>query len=286
MRMTRRSLVLLTFASLSAGALATPALAQSWKTLDVSRQLRDTTEHSIRVRYPVGRISLRATSDPVIYAMHLRYDEEYMSPLHKYDAEAHRATLGFDGDDMRWKNRKDLGESSLDLELSSVVPLDLDLRLGAAEARLNIGGLAVSRMRVETGAADARINFSEPNKTEMRRLDIQLGAAGFVIRNLGNARVSEIWVDGGVGKVDLDFGGKVENDVTVDARVALGKFLLRLPRDVGVRVEIQRVIAGFEHRGLYKRGNAYYSDNWDDAKVRMRVRAETVMGAIEIDRTY
>jgi len=278
MQMLRPSVLLL--------ALAAPAQAQSWKTLDVSRQLRDTTEHSIRVRYPVGRITLRSTSDPVIYSMHLRYDEERMYPLHTYDADIHRATLGFEGDDSRWKNRKTLGESAMDLELSNAVPLDLDLQMGAAEARLNVGGLAVSRMRVETGAADATLNFSEPNKIEMRRLDIQLGAAGFAIRNLGNARVANVRVDGGVGKVDLDFGGRLENDVTVDAQVALGKFYLRLPRDVGIRVEIQRVVAGFQHPGLHKRGDAYYSDNWDEAKYRMRVRAETVFGAIEIDRGY
>jgi hypothetical protein len=278
MGLMRRSLILL--------SLATPACAQSWKTLDVSRQLRDTTEHTIRVRYPVGRITLRASQHPVIYAMHLRYDEDWMKPLHTYDAETHRVTLGFNGDDNHWNNRKNLDESSLDLELSSVVPLDLDLRLGATEARLNVGGLAVRRMRVETGAADARLNFSEPNKTEMRRLDVQLGAAGFAIRNLGNARVSEVRVDGGVGKVDLDFGGTLEKDVNVEATVSVGKLTLRLPREVGVRVEIQRVIAGFDHAGLYKRGGAYYSDNWDDAKVRMRVRAETVLGAINIERTW
>lgn len=278
MRAVRRSIATL--------ALATPAFAQSWKTLDVSRQLHDSAEHSIRVRYPVGRISMRASADPILYAMHLRYDEERMYPLHRYDAEAHRVTLGFEGDDTRWKNRKNLSESSMDLELSSVVPLDLDMELGAAEARLNVGGLAISRMRVETGAADALLNFSEPNKTEMRRLDIQLGAAGFVIRNLGNARVSNVKVDGGVGKVDLDFGGKLQNDVSVDAQVSVGHLVLRLPREVGVRVEISRVIAGFEHPGLTKRGGAYYSANWDDARYRMRVRAETVIGAIEIDRTY
>lgn len=279
MRILRRSLVLL--------ALAFPAGAQSWKTLDVSRQLRDTTEHTVRVRYPVGRISLRSTSDPVIYNMHLRYDENRMYPLHSYDADAHRATLGFESDDKHWsRSRKTLDESQLDLSLSNAVPLDLDLQIGAAEARLNVGGLAVSRLRIETGAADARLDFSEPNKMEMRRLDIQLGAATFVIRNLGNARVSDVRVEGGVGKVDLDFGGKIENDMNVDANVALGKLWLRLPRDVGVRIEIQRVVASFDHHGLHKRGDAYYSDNWDDAKVRMRMRAETVFGGIEIERSY
>jgi hypothetical protein len=279
LRLIRRSLALL--------SLAIPAGAQSWKTLDVSRQLHDTAEHLIRVRYPVGRISVRATSDPVVYSMHLRYDEDRMYPLHRYDPESRRATLGFEGDDKHWsKTRRTLEESEMRLEVSNAVPIDLDLQLGAAEARLNVGGLALSRLRVETGAADARLDFSEPNKIEMRRLDVHLGAAGFVIRNLGNARVSDIRIEGGVGKVDLDFGGKLENDVRVDANVALGKLLLRLPRDVGVRVELQRFIAGFEHPGLHKRGDAWYSDNWDDAKVRVRIRAETVLGAVEVQRSY
>ena len=268
-------------------AIAVPAFGQSWKTLDVSRQLRDTTEHSIRVLYPVGRISLRATSDPVIYNMRLRYDEDRMYPIHRYDADTHRATLGFEGDENGWKRpRRTLDECELNLELSDAVPLDLDLELGAAEARLNVGGLAVSRMRVQTGAADARLDFAEMNKTDMRRLDIQLGAAGFVIRNLGNARVSDIRIEGGVGKVDLDFGGRIDRDVSIDANVALGKLWLRLPRDVGIRVELSRVIATFDHPGLHRRGDAYYSDNWDEARVRMRVRAETVFGAVEIERSY
>ena len=255
--------------------------------MDVSRQLRDTTEHAIRVRYPVGRISVRSTTDPVIYRMFLRYDEDRMYPLHRYDAETHRATLGFEGDDERWrKTRKTLDESELRLELSNAVPIDLDLEIGAVEARLDVGGLALSRLRIETGAADARLSFSEPNKIDMRRLDVRLGAADFAIRNLGNARVSDIRVEGGVGKVILDFGGKLESDVKIDANLALGKLSLRVPRDVGIRVELQRFIAGFDHPGLHKRGDAYYSDNWDDAKVRVRVRAETVLGAIEIDRSY
>jgi predicted membrane protein len=118
----------------------------------------------------------------------------------------------------------------------------------------------------------------------MRHLDIQLGAAGFVVTNLGNANVASIRVNGGVGSIDLDFGGTMRDDVSVEANLALGKLALHLPQDVGVRVEVQKLLASFDHRGLYKRGSAYYSDNWDSAKVRVRVRAETVFGAIEIER--
>ena len=265
--------------------LASTAGAQTWRSLDVSRQLHDTSEHRIRVQYAAGRFSLRSTTEPVLFTMQLRYDEERMRPVHEYDPVTRLATLGVEGDAGRWKSvRGSSGSSEMRLGLSTVVPLDLELRLGATEARVDAGGLSLNRLRVETGAADAVLDFSAPNRSKLRRLDVQLGAAGFVITNLGNANVEYISVAGGVGSVDLDFGGAITEDVTVEANVALGKFSLHLPRDVGVRVEVKRLLASFDHPGLYRRGNAYYSSNWDEARIKMRVRAETVFGAIEIDR--
>jgi hypothetical protein len=259
------------------------AQGQSWRTMDVSRQLHDTSEHRVRIQYAAGRFSLRPTTEPVLFTMQLKYDEERMRPIREYDSVTHRLTLGVEGD-ARWKSIRGGEQSEMRLGLSTLVPLDLELRLGATEARVDVGGLWLNRLRVETGAADAVLDFSAPNRSKLRRLDVQLGAAGFVITNLGNANVEYITVEGGVGSVDLDFGGAIREDVTVDANVALGKFSLHLPSDVGVRIEVKKLIASFDHPGLYRRGNAYYSSNWDDAKVRMRVRAETVFGAIEIDR--
>ena len=261
------------------------AEAQSWRTLDVSRQLRDSGEHRVRVRYGAGRFSLRPTSDPVLFSMNLRYDEERMRPVHEYTPETRSVSLGIDGESERWtrvvRNRN---ESEMRLQLSDAVPMELRLELGATEARVDAGGLSLSALRVETGAADAVLDFSAPNKARMRLLDLQLGAASFVLTNLGNANVERIRVEGGVGSVDLDFGGTIANDVEIEANVALGKFALHLPPDVGIRVDIRRVLAGFQHPGLVKRGNAFYSENWDTAKVRMRVRAETVFGAVEVHR--
>jgi hypothetical protein len=266
-------------------SMALTSEAQTWRTLDVSRQLRDTSEHRIKVKYSAGKFSMRPTSDPVLFSMQLRYDEERTSPVHQYDPASRSATLGVEGQIVHWTrhmNDNDVGE--MRLGLSNAVPFDLDLQLGATQARVDAGGLALNNLRIETGAADAVLDFSVPNRSHMRHLDIELGAAGFRITNLGNANVSSIRVEGGVGSVDLDFGGTIQQDVSVETNVALGKLALHLPQDVGVRVEVQKLLASFDHPGLYKRGSAYYSDNWDTAKVRMRVRAETVFGAIVIDR--
>ena len=276
---------LVAYAALASAMVVSEAQAQTWRSMEVSRQLRDSGEHRVSVRYGAGRFSLRPTSDPVLFSMSLRYDEERMRPLHDYNPDARTVRLGVDGESMRWTRiASDRNESEMRVLLSDAVPMDLRLELGATRARVDAGGLSLASMRVETGAADAVLDFSAPNRRQMRVLELQLGAASFVITNLGNAHVERIRVQGGVGSVDLDFGSTVAQDVEIDGDVALGKMALHLPDDVGIRVEIRRVLAGFQHPGLVKRGNAFYSDNWDQAKVRIRVRAETMFGAVEVHR--
>jgi predicted membrane protein len=84
--------------------------------------------------------------------------------------------------------------------------------------------------------------------------------------------------------VDLDFGGTWTQDMNVSARLAIGKLILHVPADVGVRLEVQRVAAGFEHAGLIKRDDAWYSTNWETSSHKLHVRAETFFGKIDVRR--
>ena len=52
-----------------------------------------------------------------------------------------------------------------------------------------------------------------------------------------------------------------------------------------MRVEIKRVAAGFDHEGMVKRDDAWYSQNWDTAARKLRIRAETVFGDLEVRRS-
>ena len=57
-----------------------------WRSVDISRQLRDSQPQRIRVQYAAGRVDVRASADPLLYALHLRYDERTAQPVHRYDA--------------------------------------------------------------------------------------------------------------------------------------------------------------------------------------------------------
>jgi hypothetical protein len=262
------------------------ARAQSaplWRNVDISRQLRDTLPQRIRVQYGAGRVDVRGTSDPTLYAMHLRYDETRSTPLHRHDAEQHSTSLGLES---RGGVRMSSGEAGeLRLTLPRSVPLDLDMEFGGTQATLDLGEMSLQSVRLECGAADAMLLFSRPNRVRMRDLEVNVGAADFTGRLLANANADQIRVRGGLGSVDLDFNGTWTHDVTVVTRLAVGKLTLHVPADVGLRVELQRIAAGFDHVGLVKRDDAWYSPNYDSAPYKLKVRAETFFGGIEVQRS-
>lgn len=264
-----------------------PGLVQAqggpmWRSVDISRQLRDTLPQRIRVQYAAGRVDVRGTSDPLLYSMHLRYDELRSVPLHRHDADQRSTSLGLEsrGRGLRASSSRESGE--LRLTLPRAVPLDLELEFGGTQSSLDLGDMMLQSLRMECGATDATLLFTRPNRVRMRDLEVSVGAADFTARQLANANADQVRVRGGVGSVDLDFGGVWTHDVTVTTRLVLGKLTLRVPADVGVRVDVQRVAAGFDHEGLVKRDDGWYSANYDAAPFKLKIRAETLFGGIDV----
>ncbi len=269
-------------------ALGVPALAgaQSWRTLDVSRQLRDSAALRVHVQYGAGRFALRAATQPVLYAMHLRYDEDRTTPLHAFDAANGTLDIGVQDASVRWSDRhtNDDNKAQMTLALAPAVPIDLSLSLGATDADVDLGGLTLRGLHMESGAAAATVDFSAPNPGRIGTATIDVGAADFTARNLANANAASLIVKGGVGSVDLGFGGAWSGDLDASVQVTLGKVTLHVPRDVGVELIVQRFLASFDNGGLVKRNGAYYSDNWDTARYHLRLHVQTALGGIVVDR--
>ena len=278
--MKRTLLMLAGAALLPFGARAQEA---TWRTVDIARQLRDSQPQRIRVQYRAGRVDIRGTSDPLLYSMHLRYDEKRAVPLHRHDAEQRVTSLGVEPtthSDRASASDREAGELRLALPVS--VPLDLDLEFGGTQSQLDFGGLALQSLRLEFGATDATLLFSKPNRVRMREMDLNVGAADFTALHLANANADQIRIRGGVGSVDLDFSGTWEHDLNVTTKLMLGGLVLRVPADVGVHIEVQRMLASFDQTGLVKRDDGWYSPNFESAPHKLRIKAETMFGQIQV----
>ena len=270
----------------SVGALlatARPGDAQELRSLDVARQLHDSSAMQVRVRYAAGKLVVRAARMPVLYRMQLSYLPSSLRPVYSFTAATRTLRVGVEKRGVRAPGGDQPGDMRLDI--ARAVPVDLDLELGAVEADLDLSGLRVGQLHVASGASDAELRFSTPNAERMRSLDLAVGAASLRAFGLANANAPEIRVQAGVGGVELDFGGAWTQDVDVAVRVALGGVTIRVPRDVGLRVEAQKFLASFDTQGLERRGNAYYSENWDSAAHHLTVRSTTTFGRLHVERS-
>ena len=248
----------------------------------MSRQLHDSGAHQVSVHYGAGRLSLHAAGAPLLYDMRLRYDAERTTPLHSYSAATRRLDLGVRKQNLRF--RDDQNPAELRLDLADRVPLNLSLELGAVEADLDLSRLRLTNFEVESGASETTLRFDTPNPARMRSLRIEVGAASVTATRLANANTRDIRVHGGVGSVDLDFSGNWTQDVALAVDMAVGGVRVRVPSDVGVRVEMETLLASFDHAGLVERDGAYVSENWDSAPYKLRIKAETTLGKFELDR--
>jgi predicted membrane protein len=113
---------------------------------------------------------------------------------------------------------------------------------------------------------------------------VDVGAASVRLVRAGNAHAERISANVGVGGLELDLGGEWTRDIVIDARVAMGKFTLRLPSDVGIVVESNSFLLDFDKTGLRKRGNAWYSDDYDAAPRKVRLDLNGALGKLAILR--
>lgn len=263
-----------------------PLAAQDWRTLDVARQTRDSSAAPLHVRvgYGAGKATVRAADSQLLYEMQLRYDARRGAPLHTFDPAGRALRLGLDREGSTLVGGgRDAEGSEMRLGLSRTVPLDLTIDLGAVEADLDLSGLRLEALTVSTGASDTRLRFDTLNAVRMRALDLQVGAASVRATRLANANAGEVRVKGSVGAIELDFGGEWTRDVRLSVGMTLGSVTVRVPRDVGVRLELDRVLSAFDHPRMTRQGNAWVSENWATAKHHLVIVGRSTLGAFELD---
>lgn len=278
-----RAALAATLVAVAVAAPPRPAGAQTLRTVESSRQLHDTATLDVHVQYGDGRLTLRPARERVLYAAELAYDPDRADPVLRYDSLGRRLEIGVrvhGGVSVRSRSER---AGSLALELTPRAPIDLSLELGAVEGDLHLGGLTLDALSVSSGASETTIHFDSATVRPLRRVDLNAGAAGLRVLGLGNASPAVVKLSAGAGSVELDFGGRWTRDIDLDASFAMGGLTLRVPRDVGVRVEMSRFLTAFDHGGrMRRRGGAWVSDNWDRAPRRLRVTSSTAFGRLTL----
>jgi hypothetical protein len=263
----------------------TAAEAQTLRPFTTFRQMHGETRLQARLEYAAGSLHLAPGQPTELYRMDLSYDEDRFVPVSDFDPATGSVVLGLraagDGG-VRVVSRNQLRQVAT-VAISPRVDLALDLTLGAADATVELGGLRVSSLELKTGASRAVIGFSRPNATRCSRATFSAGAAEISVLGLGNSRCDEIEFEGGMGRVTLDFSGAWRSSAHVEVRMAVGGLTLRLPRQVGVRIAMDKFLSSFEPAGLVRRGDAFVSSNYDRAARRLDLELTTAVGGVSVE---
>jgi hypothetical protein len=261
-------------------ALPQASAAQSWRTVTMSRQASGQQDLRVQVTYGAGTFTVRPAEQGLLYRMHLRYDEEVFEP--RAELSGTRLRLGVEGigKGIRVGQKHEGGE--MELTLGRGVPMDLDLEFGAVRADVDLGGLSLTDLDLSTGASESTVDVSEPNAASMRSASFEVGAADFTARHLGNLNARSLSVDAGIGSVSLWLDGSWQQDADVAIKMGLGSLELHLPEGLGVKLTKDSFLTSLDSEGLVKRGDAYYSLDWERATRKVTIEVDAAFGSVKV----
>jgi len=261
------------------------ATAQQMREFSSARQRHGEARLATRLDFGAGTLRLAPGPTGRLYGLQLTYDVERFRPISRFDPVAGTVHLGLEStgrSGIRVSSREQLAQTA-EVLLSPAVSLALDVALGAVEADIELGGLRVTSLHIATGASRSTIRFSTPNLSRCTAAVIEAGAAEVALAGLGNSRCDRITFSGGVGTALLDLSGAWPTDASLDVSMTMGELTLRLPRDVGVRVEMAKFLASFGAAGWTRDGDTYLSPGYAAAERKVDIALSTTIGNVNVE---
>jgi hypothetical protein len=122
-----------------------------------------------------------------------------------------------------------------DLKLGDT-PMDLTIESGAYHGDFELGGLSLTNLTIKDGAANVKLNFSDPNPVEMSTFNYSTGASDVKMTGLANANFSLLDFSSGAGDYTLDFSGKLQRDASIKITSGLSNVIVAIPENVNAVV--------------------------------------------------
>jgi len=145
-----------------------------------------------------------------------------------------------------------------DLRLRDDVPLDLSVKLGVGRSDLQLGGLSLETLDIQTEAGNVNADL------------------------VGSTSLTQLNVEQGAGNSEIDLTGRREKDLNVNIRSGVGGITMRLPTDVGVRVNIRHGIGKVNANSLTKKGKTYVNEAYGRSNVTIDVDIIGGVGEINL----
>jgi hypothetical protein len=212
------------------------------------------------------------------------YNLDGLEPQVEYDVLDGRGELVVrqELDRAVWQLSADL-RNEWQLRFTDQGPLEMAFAVGASRGTMELGGLRLTDLRLDSGAADLTVRFSAPNPEPMESLVVRSGAARLNLLELGNAGAESMHFDGGLGTYTFDFQGVWERSMNAHILAGASQVVLRVPRDIGVQVCPGDLRRG-DYGGLNQSGSCYINEHYDEADIRLDIELDLGLGELRIEQ--
>ena len=85
-----------------------------------------------------------------------------------------------------------------------------------------------------------------------------------------------------MGDLTIDLTGDWQQNADVNVKMGLGSLQLVFPVGLGVKLERKTFLTSLGTQGLVKRGESYYSLDWETAEHRVSVRVEAAFVSVDV----
>ncbi len=156
--------------------------------------------------------------------------------------------------------------------------MSLKLNAGAYQGEIELGGLALTNLEVNDGAAEVRIDFSQPNLAVMKRLVYTTGASQVSLHGLANANFTDMVFRSGAGQYTLDFSGQLTRDAQVTIESGISQLIVIVPPGVSAEVNFKGGLSNVSTAGAWQQSGSSYTLSGSGPKLTFTVS----MGAGEL----
>ena len=125
--------------------------------------------------------------------------------------------------------------------LTDEKPYNLELSYGLGNAHIDLSGLAIKTLKINTASADVLVGYHTgiENLIEMDTLTMKVDLGSVHAKNISLAKTRYVLADVGFGNVTLDFSTRPTVGNIVKGSVGAGNLTVLLPRDSETAVSVK-----------------------------------------------
>ncbi len=243
---------------------------------------------SIRATIDLGTVelSLRRVHDAEkAFRLDYNYSEDEKVPVLEYETEGERGIFHL-------SNGKDGGhfplfgihgkKDSANIELASSVPVSLSMNFGVCDASVDLGGMEISDATFSTGVCSFDLTFSSANDIECDYINVKTGISSVSVENLSNARARRVEINGGLGSIKVDFGGKILRDCSVSVKSGLGSVEISIPSSINTMITAPSgFLNSVDVSGFYSEGDGVYRSSVNTGP-ELKLHIDSGLGGVTI----